>query len=144
MEHWPDGETAVAAAWEAARMQAEAHRLIVTFERIVVVGAAAAASFLSDDGTRVIVSLERARRWEWLGARVIDERTRRHRSLRPSEYERGRWIAGAAGVAPPRATTALIAFAGRQERVPVVNGLYLFAASLTDDPGDAPELRGFE
>jgi hypothetical protein len=52
-------EAAIVAATEAAEWHAEREGLALTFERIVVAGGAAVASFAVDADRRLIVSLER-------------------------------------------------------------------------------------
>lgn len=131
-----------AAAWDSRRAG-----LTVTFERIVVFRDAAVASFIPTRGQgRLFISLEwTGKEWEPLTTRLPEpdaEGAGRWRSLRPSEFRPGWWTGAAGGSAPADATSALIAFGGEEHTVPVVDGIYLFAAGAANDPGP-PELRGF-
>jgi hypothetical protein len=78
--HEPEHAAAIATATEAAEWHAGRERLAVTFERIVVAGDAAVASFVVDVSRRLIVGLERASsEWDALNSRVIgpDQRASR-------------------------------------------------------------------
>ena len=107
----------------------------VTFERIVVAGDAAVASFVVDESRRIIVGLERASgNWDALNSTVLGPDHRASQSFRPSEHRTGRWTIIAAGLAPDGATRASITLAGDQRVVPVIERLYLFAVAVDREP----------
>lgn len=133
--HDPERESAIAAASKAAEWHAGREGLGATFERIVVAGDAAVASFVVDAGRRMIVGLERAGGdWDVLNSRVIGPEQGGFESFRPSEHRTGHWTIIAAGLAPDGASRAAIALAGHQHIVPVTERLYLFAVALEGEP----------
>jgi hypothetical protein len=138
-------QQAITAATESAEWAASKEHLKVEFERIVLAGDAAVASFTVGSNQRWIVPLEwNGREWDALGASIFDSQSRATRSVRPSEVRRSHWTVVAAGFAPLEATRAIVYFAGRDHEVPVVSGLYMFAAAVDRKPEDAPKLVRIE
>jgi hypothetical protein len=134
--HDPEQAAAIAAATEAAEWHAGREGLAVTFERIVVAGDAAVASFVVDANRRMIVGLERASAdWDALNSQVLGPDQRAFQSFRPSEHRPGHWTIIAGGLAPDGASRASITLAGDQHVVvPVLERFYLFAVGLDDEP----------
>jgi hypothetical protein len=133
--HDPEQEAAIAAATEAAEWNAEREGLKVTFERIVVAGDAAVASFVVDASRRMIVGLERARGdWDVLKSTVLGPNHHASQSFRPSEHRAGHWTIIAGGLAPDGASRAYITLASDQYVAPVIERLYLFAVALDGEP----------
>jgi hypothetical protein len=133
--HDPEQDAAIAAATEAAEWDAAREGLTLTFERIVVAGDAAVASFVVDASRRMIVGLERARDdWDALNSTVLGPDHRASQSFRPSEHRTGRWTIFAAGLAPDGVSGASITLAGDQHVVPVIERLYLFAVAVDREP----------
>jgi hypothetical protein len=130
--HDPEQDAAIAAATEAAEWDAQG--LALTFERIVVAGDAAIASFVVDASRRMIVGLERARDWDALSSTVLGPDHRASQSFRPSEHRTNRWTIFAAGLAPDGVSGASITLAGDQHVVPVIERLYLFAVAVDREP----------
>ena len=131
----PGQDAAIAAAAEAAEWHAEREGLALTFERIVVAGGAAVASFTVDTNRRLIVSLERNDAdWEALTSTVLGPDHGASHSFRPSEHRAGHWTITAAGLAPASASRASIVLAGAGHVVPVIDRLYLFAVVLDREP----------
>src|SRR5512132_2521342 len=97
--HHPEQEAAIAAATEAAEWHAGREGLGVTFERIVVAGDAAVASFVVDASRRMIVGLERARGdWDALDSTVLGPNHGASQSFQPTN------IAPAIGQSSPAAS----------------------------------------
>jgi hypothetical protein len=137
--HHPEQEAAIAAATEAAEWHAGREGLGVTFERIVVAGDAAVASFVVDASRRMIVGLERARGdRDALDSTVLGPNHGASQSFRPSEHRAGHWTIIAGGLAPDGASRASITVAGDQHVVPVIERLSLFAVALDGEPGLEP------
>jgi hypothetical protein len=130
---------AIAAATEAAEVDAGREGLVVTFERIVLAGDAAVAAFLAGTGQRMIVGLELAHgNWHALNSRVLGPERQAFQSVRPSEHRARHWTIIAGGLAPDGASRASIALAGDKHVVPVTDGLYLVAISLDREPEHEP------
>jgi hypothetical protein len=131
----PRHQGAIAAATESAEWDARQQGLTVSFERILVAGDAAVASFVVDQGRKMVVWLERTvKRWDQLGSTVLGPKPGGFESFRPSEDRPNHWTVVAAGLAPAGHVTAVITFAGEEHAVPVVDGLYLFAVGVKGDP----------
>lgn len=127
----PRHEAAIAAATERAEWDARQQGLTVSFERILVAGDAAVASFVVDQGRKMVVWLERTvSRWDQLGSTVLGPKVEGFQSFRPSEDRPNHWTVIAAGLAPAGRVSAVITFAGEEHTVPVVDGLYLFAVGV--------------
>jgi hypothetical protein len=131
----PEQEAAIAAATEAAGWHAERERLALTFERIVVAGGAAIASFVVDANRRLVVGLERNDAdWDALTSTVLGPDHGATQSFQTSEHRAHHWIITAAGLAPASASRASIVIADAEHVVPVIDRLYLFAAVLDREP----------
>jgi hypothetical protein len=131
----PEQEAATTAATAAAEWDTARQGAALVFERILVVGDAAVASFVVDGSRRMIVGLERTHRgWDALDSTVLGPDTRAFQSFRPSEHRSDHWTIIAAGFAPEGAAKASVSVAGDQHLVPVLDGLYLFAVGVDAEP----------
>jgi hypothetical protein len=128
-------DAAIATATETAQWDARRAGLTIGFDRIVVTATAAVASFVVGEGRRMIVGLEwTGTEWVALKSTVLGPDHRGSQSFRPSEHRPGHWTIVVGGLAPAGVATAVISLLGEERRVPVVDGLYLFAAGVDDEP----------
>jgi hypothetical protein len=131
----PRQKAAILAATESAEWDARRQRLTVSFERILVAGDAAVASFIVDGRRRMVVGLEwTGDDWSALSSTVVGPAPGGFQSFRPSEHRPDHWTVIAAGLAPAGSLNAVIAFAGEERTVPVVDRLYLFALGVEGEP----------
>jgi hypothetical protein len=127
----PRHEAVIVAATESAGWDARRQGLTVSFERILLAGDAAVASFVVDEDRKMVVWLEwTGKQWNQLGSTVLGPKTGGFQSFRPSEDRSNYWTVIAAGLAPAGRTSAVITLAGEEHAVPVVEGLYLFALDV--------------
>jgi hypothetical protein len=127
----PRHEAGIVAATESAEWDARRQGLTVSFERILLVGDAAVASFVVDDVRKMVVWLEwTGKRWNQLGSTVLGPKAGGFQSFRPSEDRPNHSTVIAAGLAPAGRTSAVITLAREEHVVPVVEGLYLFAVGV--------------